>query len=337
MSPVRVRIAIAFAILYLVWGSTYLAIRWAVEGTPPLLVAGVRFVCAGAVLLLVARLRGAAPLRVREWGRAGILGGLFFGAGNGGVTWAAAAGVPTGTVAMLVATVPLWMILFGWARGGPRPRPRMWLGLGLGLLGTGVLVQPQAIGAAHVVPAAIVVAGSMGWAYGSLLARSWAGERDALSSAAMQMLAGSVWLLALALVRGELAMIPASISARALGSFVYLVLFGSVLGFGAYVWLLRRVAPARVATYAYVNPAVAVLLGLVVGEQLSAMAWLAMGLVLVGVILGLGGGSTRPRPVASLEVLDDRIGAEQPELRVGIPQPRDLVAPATGDEIVTPR
>jgi drug/metabolite transporter (DMT)-like permease len=291
----RPRIVLAFLAVYLIWGSTYLALAWAVEGMPPLSMAGARFTLAGLVLAAIARARGAAPATAGEWLRAAGLGALFFLAGNGGLTWAEARGLPTGTAAMLIASVPLWMILLGWlAARDAAPPPRTWIGVALGLAGTAAIVRPSAIGASHVVPAMVVVGGAMAWAAGSVLSRRLAGTRDVVSASAMQMIAGGLMLALAGAAVGEPARIPAEIPARAWWAFAYLVIAGSLVGFSAYGWLLRHVSAARVATYAYVNPMVAVAIGLAIGETPTSDVALAMACVIVGVVLGLAPRSSSP-------------------------------------------
>ncbi len=287
----RARLVIAFAAVYLVWGSTYLAIRVGVRTIPPLLMAGVRFLIAGALLYGLARLRGGRRPSACQWRNSAAVGaGLLLG-GNGGVTLAERA-VPSGVAALLVATVPVWMVLLDWLWGrgqGRRPGPRLVLGLGLGLLGIVVLVGPGSLGAGGVDPvgAAILLAASMSWAAGSILGRELDLPRDATLATGTEMLCGGVLLVLAGLAHGEFGGLhPSAISGASALAFAYLVLVGSLIGFTAYVWLLGHTTAARAATYAYVNPVVAVLLGwAILGEALTPRMFAAAAVIVAGVVL----------------------------------------------------
>jgi len=280
----RGRLLLAFAAIYLVWGSTYLAIRFAIETIPPFLVAGARHVAAGALLYAWARGRGAtAPTRA-QWLTAAGLGGLMLLGGNGAVTWSEQR-VPSGLAAVIVATVPLWIVLLE----GKRPSRRVALGIVLGLAGIGLLVGPGEIaGAGRIDPlgALVLVGGSLSWAIGSLRGRTAGLPASAQVSTAAQMLTGGGLLLVVGLAAGELPRLLASeVSPRSLSAVAYLVVFGSLIGFSAYVWLMRVAAPARVATYAYVNPVVAVALGAAFGgEPLTFRTLLAAAIIVLAVV-----------------------------------------------------
>lgn len=277
MSP-RLRILLAFLVVYLVWGSTYFGVRVVVADVPPLVAFGARFVVAGLVLAAFGRLRGEAPPTRREWRSALVLGVLLFVCGTGSVAWAQSGGLPSGTAALLVATVPLWMTLIGRVLGERTPT-MAWAGLVLGFGGTALLVRPGA-GAPWL--AVVVVLGSAGWALGSLLARRMSLPRGGSMAAGSQMVAGGLALAGLGVARGELAM-PGEITTPAALAWLYLVVLGSVVAFRAYAWLLQRVAPSKVGTYAYVNPVVAVTIGGLSGEPVSLETGWAMALVLTGV------------------------------------------------------
>lgn len=290
-APSRVGVALAFAAIYLVWGSTYLAMRVAVRTLPPFLLAGTRFVLAGGALLAWSRLRGAAWPARGAWGRAAVAGLLMLVGGNGGVVWAVQR-VPSGVAALVVSTLPLWMVLLEWASGGARPDLGVSVGIALGLVGIGVLVGPEALsgGAASGVDplhVGVLVLASLSWAAGSLYARGTRTPGPTTLMPAMQMLSGGAVMLALGALTGEPARFdPARVSTASALSLAYLVVFGSIVSYSAYVWLLRVVAPARVATYAYVNPVVAMILGAALaGEALTARTVQAGGIIVGAVVL----------------------------------------------------
>jgi len=286
----RVALILAFAAVYLIWGSTYLAIRFAIETMPPLLMAAVRFLIAGGALYAWVRLRGEAPPRRDHWRAAAVVGGLMLLGGNGAVVWAEQV-VPSGLTALLVAMVPLWMVLLDWLRPrGVRPAPLVLVGLALGLGGLAFLVGPQHIlGGGQVDPrgAVVLALGCLSWSFGSVYSRHARLPASPLLGTAMEMLAGGVLLLAAAAIRGELAAVqPAAVSLRSTLALAYLVVFGSLVAFSAYVWLLRVTTPARASTYAYVNPVVAMLLGwALAGEPLTPRTLLAAGVIVGSVVM----------------------------------------------------
>ena len=292
------RVVTAFAAIYVIWGSTYLAIRYGVETIPPFLMAGTRFVAAGSLLYAFARLRGAARPTCGEWRDAAIAGGLMLMIGNGGVTWAEQV-IPSAVTALLVALVPLWMVLVDWLRpGGLRPRPLVLAGVALGFMGVTILAQDSArgAGAGYGWAVAALMASSIGWSMGSIFNRHARKPASALLAIAMQMVAGGGLLLALAALQGEAAKFSLSrITAVSAGAWLYLTVMGSLIGFTAYVWLLQVSTPSRVSTYAYVNPLIAVLLGCTLGrEPLShELSW-AGGLIVLAVALIMRG--SRPSP-----------------------------------------
>lgn len=289
-APARWAVLGAFAAVYLIWGSTYLAIRIAIETLPPFLMAGGRFLVAGGLLYAWLRLRGAARPELRHWVSASVSGGLMLLGGNGGVVWAEQY-VPSGLAALIVAMVPLWMVLFDWLRpGGERPGRPILLGLLVGLAGVVVLVGPEeaaAQGAVPWIPALVLLCASASWSLGSLWSRRAELPRSPLLGTALQMLGGGALLTLFALVRGEAGAVdPAAWSARSLAALAYLVVFGSLVGFTCYVWLLKVSTPAKAATYAYVNPIVAVVLGwAIVDEPLTWRVGVAGALVVGAVAL----------------------------------------------------
>jgi drug/metabolite transporter (DMT)-like permease len=291
LRAMRARLLAAFAAVYTIWGSTYLAIRFAVETLPPLLMAGVRFVIAGGILLLWSRLRegSGGPTR-RDWITGLFSGALLLLGGNGAVVWAEQR-VPSGLAALLVAIVPLWMVLLDWLRPeGRRPASLVFVGLGLGLVGLGLLVGPgmlQGGGNLDALGAGVLILGSLSWAIGSLYTQRAPRPSSANKGSGTQMFAGGVCLLAVALLTGEGAQLDlAHASTRSLLGFAYLVTFGSLIGFTAYIYLLAHTTAAKAATYAYVNPVVAVLLGWAfANEPVTARTLVAAAVILAGVAI----------------------------------------------------
>jgi drug/metabolite transporter (DMT)-like permease len=284
-------VAAAFAIVYVVWGSTYLAILFAIETLPPFLMAGVRFLIAGSVLLAWTRIIAGEPAPSRaQWRSAAIVGVLLLLGGNGLVVWSEQR-IASGVAALLVGTVPCFMVLVEWLRpGGSRPGWRVSGGLALGMLGLVWLVGPDSVmggGRADLLGAAALVLASLSWAVGSIYSRHAAVPSSPFVFTAMQMLAGGVALVVLGVALGEPARFdPAALSLRSVLGLVYLIVFGSIVAFSAYVWLLRVSTPARVSTYAYVNPVVAVFLGwLLADEALTPRMAIAAAVIVSGVAL----------------------------------------------------
>lgn len=296
----RGRIVAAMAIVYVVWGSTYLGIKVAIDTIPPMLMASSRFLLAGVLLYAWTarpgrRTRPSRPTRA-EWIAAAVCGNLMLVGGNGAVTWAEQR-IDSGVAALLVATVPLWMALLGWWRQGERLRPIAIVGLVLGFGGVALLVRPSA-GATDLTAALAVITGTFLWAVGSLYVRSAPLHRDPLRSTAMQMLAGSVGFAILGTLGREQARLDlAAVSRPSLLALLYLAIFGSLLAFSAYTWLLREATPTTVSTYAYVNPVVAVLLGAAILAEPLTPAMLGSGaLIVVGVALIVTGRRRAPAP-----------------------------------------
>jgi drug/metabolite transporter (DMT)-like permease len=308
MERTTTRIVAAFAVVYVVWGSTYLAIRFALETLPGFAMAGVRFLVAGAIVYAWARARGVPRPTAVEWRSAAIVGALLLLGGNGAVVWAERT-VASGPAALLIATMPLWVVLLEWARpGGSRPGLVVLGGLFFGFIGLAVLIDPVgALASGSLDPrgALVLVAGSLSWSIGSTLAPRLGLPRSLLLATAMEMIAGGVLLLGLAAVTGELAQVDlAAASMRSIVSFVYLVVFGSILAFNAFVYLLQVQPPARVATYAYVNPVVAVFLGwLLAGEPVDARVVTATAIIVAAVAMVTLGRST-PRDLPVVENID---------------------------------
>ena len=300
-APARAKLLIAFAAVYLIWGSTYLAIRFAIETVPPFLVGGIRFVIAGSLMYAWLRMRGVARPTGPQWRSAFIIGPLLLTGGNGGIVWSEQF-VPSGVVALMVACVPLWMLLLAWLRGGLPPSVREWFGVAMGLIGVSMLVSlggAPSVGSVSPLAALVMLCSTLSWSVGSMFAREAPLPASPLLGSAMEMLVGGAGMLLIALARGEFALLAASsVSTRSALSIVYLAAFGSIVAFSAYKWLLSRVAPAVVGTYAFVNPVVAVALGWAfASEPLSARTLLAM-VVIVGAVVMI---SFKPRHVVIVD------------------------------------
>jgi drug/metabolite transporter (DMT)-like permease len=276
-----------FAVIYLVWGSTYLAIRFGLDTIPPFFMGGVRFLIAGTLMYAWARLRGAAKPTAIEWRSSAIVGFMLLFVGNGSVSWAEQH-VSSGMTSLLVATVPLWLVLCEWVQG-EYPHVTKLLGVAIGLVGVALLVLPGSEGGAVINPvgAIVLTISSLSWTVGSLYARTAPLAKPATLAIAMQMLVGGAMLLLLSVSVGEVRdVMNAHVSTRSVLSLLYLIVFGSLIGFSTYMWLLRVASPTAVGTYAYVNPVVAVLLGtLLAGEHLPSQALLAMLVIVGGVVL----------------------------------------------------
>ena len=285
----RARLWIALGSVYLIWGSTYLAIRFAIETLPPFSMAGVRYLAAGGVLVLWQRARGAPRPSPLEWREAAIVGGLMLLGGNGGVCWAEQI-VPSGVTALFISTVPIWLVLLDWLwLGSIRPSRRIVLGLALGIGGVALLVRTSGAPEAAAPPlgAAVLVLASGLWAAGSLYSRRAKLPAAPFLSIGMEMVAGGALLVLAGAAVGEWSRIDLAIaSARSLLSLLYLITFGSLIGFSAYIWLLRATTTARVSTYAFVNPVVAMFLGWAfAGETLELRTLIAAAVAITGVVL----------------------------------------------------
>ncbi|WP_332768353.1 drug/metabolite exporter YedA [Pseudomonas koreensis] len=271
----------AFFALYVIWGSTYLVIRIGVEYWPPLMLGGVRFVIAGALMYAFLRWRGAPAPTWAQWKAAGLIGILLLSFGNGAVSVAEHTGVASGVAALAVATVPLFTLLFGYFWGARNTRLE-WAGVALGIIGIAMLnmgtnLQSSPLGAALLIFAAAT------WAFGSVWSKYLPLPQGAMASA-VEMLVGGVVLLIGSAVSGEhLQALPPVEGWLALA---YLIFFGSIIAFNSYMYLLKHVRPAAATSYAYVNPAVAVLLGIVfVGETIGVEEALAMLVIISAVLL----------------------------------------------------
>ena len=279
---------IALGIVYVVWGSTYLGIRIAVETMPALLMGSARFLLAGGLLYGVLRWRrGAAAMRVtrRELAWCCLVGSLLVAGGNGLVNLAERH-IPSGIAALIVSSVPLWVVVM---RRVTRERvPAVTLAsVGVGFAGVGLLLLPGGGHGGRAIGYVLVLCAAFSWALGSFLSRGAPLPRDALLSTSLQMLAGGVLSGILGVVTGELgALHPAHFSARSLGAFVYLVFIGSIVAYTAYVWLLQNAPISKAATYAYVNPVIAIFLGwAVLSEKVTALTLAGAAIVVCSVAI----------------------------------------------------
>lgn len=289
--PSRALIILAFAAIYVLWGSTYLAIRYAIDTLPPFLMAASRFLIAGTILFAWAAVSGE---RIRdalsEWPKALLLGGMLLLAGNGGVTWAEKY-IATGLAALLVASEPLWVVMLNWGITRRRPNAKVLLGVFVGLAGVALLVsdgfgKSDASANMSLVSAGVVLLAGFSWAAGSVYANHRPIKASTSMASGMQMLGGGLLLLVLAVVAGDVPRLNlAKASWVSIGAVCYLVVFGSLVAFTAYSWLLRNVTPARAATYAYVNPVVAVLLGWSLASEPLTLRMLIAAAIIVGSVV----------------------------------------------------
>ena len=286
----RVALIAAYAAIYVIWGTTYLGIRYAVETLPPLTMAGVRFTIAGGVLFAVARWKGEPAPTAANWRATALIGAMFFLISHGCLSWAELR-VPSGMAALAVSTIPLWTALAGWAIGESRLTGRTLVGLALGFAGlvllfgsSGLLKRPDSLAAAG---SWILVLSSICWAIGSVLARRIAIPASATLASGMEMLIGGLMLLSVGALAGDWqSLAHHTISTRSLAALAYLIVFGSLVAFTAYVWLLSASTPARVSTYAFVNPVIAVAAGwLLAGEIVTLPMLMAAAVIAAGVAI----------------------------------------------------
>src|SRR6266404_3737342 len=302
LRPRKFALLTAFAALYLIWGSTYLGIRFAIDTIPPLLMAGARFLLAGMIMHLIARWQGATRASLAEWRTSLIVGACLLLGGNGGVTLAEQY-VSSGLASVMVATVPIYIALLAWAMGAaPKPSPIVWLGLAGGFIGVAILVGP----ALHFAPnqtghpgigMLILLCSSFLWSVGSIYSIRAKTTSSPFLAAGQQMLCGGALLTVAGVLTGELHRFDAGrMSLLSVGSFSYLVIIGAGVGYSAYAWLLRHCDPSKVVTYAYVNPIVAVLLGaLFAGETLTMRTLIAASLIIGSVALVITAQQLRSR------------------------------------------
>ncbi len=285
--PARWLTLLAYAAIYIIWGSSYLGIHFAIQTIPPFLMTGARFLLGALILIGWAKLRGAPWLTRSQWKTAIISGFLLFVVNNGAIVWAEGHGIPSGVAAVLVATVPLWMVLLTWLRpGGTYPGGLVIAGLVIGFVGILLLASPGQTSLNMVGVGAVLLA-SLAWAYGSLYAKTAAQPESATLGTGAQLLAGGLVQLAISAATGEFARFdPAQVSTTSLVAMLYLAVVSSVIAYSAFVWLMRVSDPAKVSTYAYVNPVVAVFLGwLLASEPLTARTVGATAVIILAVVM----------------------------------------------------
>lgn len=286
----------AFAAIYLIWGSTYLAIKYAIESVPPFLMTGVRFLIAGGVLYAWSVVRPSkeqpvetAPSALRIWRDAFVVGALLIVGGTALVGWAELS-VPSGITSLILATTPLWMVMLESISARRAPAPRVLAGVAVGLAGLAILIWPSLMSPGsgiHLLGVAALALAALTWSAGALYSRRAALPASAARATGIQMLAGATLSVLVGLAMGEhRALSLSAITPSSLLAIGYLVVAGALVGFSAYLWLMRVSTPSRVATHAYVNPVVAVLLGwAVLGEAVTARTGAAMGVIVIAVIL----------------------------------------------------
>lgn len=295
------RFVAAFAAIYLIWGSTYLAIKFAITTIPPFLMLSFRFLPAGLIMYALLRLRGVEPPSRREWLAAAAVGTLMLAGGTGAVAWAERT-IHSGLAALLVAAVPMWMVLLDWV--GParrRPTGRVLAGLAVGFTGVGLIVGPTwaGLGMAGLVAALTVMFGTICWAVGSVYSRYIPLPHSPFMASAAEMIAAGVVLAGIGAVAGEAGRFdPAAVSTESALSVLYLIVFGSLIAYAAYVWLLHNTTPARVSSYAFVNPLVAMLLGVWLGDEAFGMTTMLAAALVVGSVVLITLERKRPRGTA---------------------------------------
>jgi drug/metabolite transporter (DMT)-like permease len=296
-TPSRTAFVLAFSAIYIIWGSTYLGIRVAVETLPPFLMAGTRFAIAGVLLFVFLRLRGAAWPTAAQWRDQAIVGVFLLLGGNAVVSWAELR-TPSGVTALMLGASPIIVVIFDWLRpGGKRPTLGLVLGVLVGISGVAMLVGPGALPAGSRPPTSDIIAlllASVSWWIGSFYSKHAKVRTPLMVASAMQMLTGSVAMLLTGWLLGEGSHFSlTSVTPQSWVAFGYLVVVGSIIAFPVYVWLLEHSTPAKVSTYAYVNPVVAVILGWAfLGEPLNLRILLA-GAVIIGAVAIITIGRTR--------------------------------------------
>jgi drug/metabolite transporter (DMT)-like permease len=288
--PSATQLVVGFASIYLIWGSTYLGIRYAVETIPPLLMMAIRHSVAGVLVYAWARHRGAAAPSLKQWGYAAVAGAILFLGGHGTLAWAELK-VPSGMAALLCATLPLWTVLIARFDGSERRLgAKVWTGLLLGFAGVAILIGPATLrphGSFDILATLTVMFGSFAWAAGTAYSHGAKLPSSTILSAAMQMIAGGSSLYIASALSGEMGHLHlASLTLRSVGALAYLILFGSIIAFTVFTWLVSVCRPSSVSTYAYVNPVVAVFLGWALAhEDIGVHTIVATAVILAGVAL----------------------------------------------------
>lgn len=295
--PSRLAFILAFAAIYLIWGSTYLGIRVAVRTMPPFIMAGTRFAVAGVLLFGFLRLRGAAWPTARQWRDQAIIGTFLLLGGNALVSWSEQT-VPSGITCLILGSSPLVMVIMDWIRpGGRKPTVGLIIGVGVGIAGVALLLGPGAIPAGSRPPAigvAVLFLSSVSWWTGSFYSKHITSRTPLMMASAMQMLGGCVSMLLTGLLLGEgSALRVASISGESWFAFAYLVIAGALVAYPVYVWLLEHCTPASISTYAYVNPVVAVILGWAILDEPLNLRILLAAMVIIGAVAIISMGRAR--------------------------------------------
>ncbi|MGD8781162.1 MAG: EamA family transporter [Ignavibacteria bacterium] len=294
-NPPALKVALAFSAIYLVWGSTYLAIRYAVETIPPFAMGGVRFLVAGLILIAVNYFKGAKGPTKKDWKIATITGGLMFGGGNGAVIWVSQF-MPSSLTAIVIATIPIWIILIHWMQSKDnKPDNLTIIGVIVGIAGVAllteieesVLINGNKFGGSVILGMVVLVSGAICWSFGSLYMRNAKTGVPLFYLAGMQAFAGGIFLLIISLISGELFSVDTvHFSFLSILSIIYLIIFGSFIAYTSYVWLLKVSTPAKVSTYAYFNPLVAILLGsLIADEVLTVHMYIGSAAILISILL----------------------------------------------------
>jgi drug/metabolite transporter (DMT)-like permease len=288
--PSSVQLALGFASIYLIWGSTYLGIRYAVETIPPLLMMALRHSIAGVIVYGWARSRGVEAPSRRQWGYAAVAGTILFLGGHGTLAWAEEK-IPSGLAALLCATLPMWTVLIAWISRSERNfGARVWMGLLLGFAGVAILIGPDALrhgGSLDMLATLTAMFGAFSWAVGTIYSHGVKLPSSTILSAAMQMIAGGTSLYIASLLSGEMGHVhAASFTLRSTGALLYLIVFGSIIAFTVFTWLVTVTRPSLLSTYAYVNPVVAVFLGwMLANEPIGVHTIVATIVILAGVAL----------------------------------------------------
>jgi drug/metabolite transporter (DMT)-like permease len=307
----RIQLVLAFAAIYVVWGSTYLAIRYAVETIPPLVTAGIRHTIAGGILLAWACWRGYRPRR-EHWVAGTILGALFFLIGHGSLHWAEQH-VESGLAALLIATEPMFILVLAWLSGQQKISRISALGLAVGVIGVAILTGVELNAkAASLIGMGAVLLGSVSWAAGVVISPKLKLPGDALARTAVPLVCGAAMLLVAAAATGEFHGLRwSAISMKSILGLAFLIFFGSIVAFTAYTWLLQRCPPALVATHTYANPVIAVLLGWLLASEPLTMRVVLASVAILGAILLIRRGETVRDPKSAVPVSGETKSVEQ--------------------------
>jgi len=306
-APSRWLIILAFACVYIIWGSSYLGISIAIETIPPFIMTATRFTLAGLLLIGWARLRGAPSPTRSNWRSALIAGFILFLINNGLIVYAEILHVPTGVIALIIGITPMWVVLINMLRGGGKPNGLTLAGLALGTFGIVLLVNLNgalASGASEAFGALVVIIASLSWAVGSLYARGADLPQNAVQSTGMQLLCGGLCQIILVILTRDYANFNVStIDPASVLAMLYLVFFASIIGFTAFTWLMRVTSPALVATYAYVNPVIAVILGMMFRSETLTSRTLIAGVFIIAAVVVItrataGGAKTKETTLA---------------------------------------